>query len=489
MFLTMGIALYTSRVVLDVLGVEDYGIYNIVGGVVAMLSFLSSALTGATSRFLTYELGRNDQVRLSQTFSSALCIYIGLAIILMLLLETFGLWFVTNKLIIPPERMDAALFAYHFSIFACVVQLVQLPFYSAIISHERMDAFAYISIFDVLMKLISVYILKIGLFDKLELYSVLIFFISTFSSLLYISFASKKFSECKFRFQIEKKIAKPILFFSGWDLFGNFSVVARSQGLNILQNIFFGPIVNAATGISNQVLSAIMGFAENFLTAVKPQIVKYYATNEIARFNSLIINTSKYCTLLLFIVSFPILIEARFILGVWLVDVPDYTVIFCQLSIVNNWISILFRPIIVGIQATGNAKRISLINGSIYILVVPLSYIMLSHGASPIFPFVLNIILLFIGHFFFSLRTLKLYVNEFSINNFIRKSFVIFCFIASITMLFSYFIQIVMDEGWFRFVLNTISSILLILVLSNFVAIDKETRMKLVQLIKAKFKI
>ena len=487
MFLILGVSLYTSRVVLDILGIEDYGLYNVVGGVVAMLSFMNSALAGATSRFLSYELGRGDDQSLKETFSTIFGIHVVLAVIIVMTLEIVGLWFVTNKLEIPDGRLSTALFVFHFSVAACAIHLFRMPFYAAIISHERMDVFAYISIFDVIMKLVIVYLLQLGNFDKLRMYAVLVFCIDFLSSALYVLFARKKFAECELSIKIKKTIAKPILAFSGWDLYGNLSVVARSHGLNILQNTFFGTVVNAATGISNQVMAAIMGFAENFMVAVKPQIIKSFAANEYDRFKQLIINSSKYCTLLLFLISFPFLLEAHFVLGIWLVKVPDYAVVFCQLAIVNNWISIMFRPIVYGVHATGNAKRISVINGSIYLSVLPLSYIFLKMGGSPIVPFVLNIVLLLIGQTFFSLPTFKRYFPEFSIKSFFYRSIMKCVCIGLGSAVIPLFIHYHFNEGWSRFFIGTVSSVLITILLVYFWGVEKRDRKKIISFVKNKF--
>lgn len=486
MFLTLGVSLYTSRVVLNVLGIEDYGLYNVIGGVVAMLSFLNGALSGATSRFLSYELGRNDAESLKETFTTIFSIHIIFAIIVAALLEIAGCWFVANKLLIPDGRLSTAFFVFHFSVAVCVINLIRLPFYAAIVSHERMDVFAYISIFDVIMKLLVVFLLQLVDFDKLCAYAVLIFVIEVLSSSLYFAFAAKNFSECRLRFRVDKAIAKPVLTFSGWDLYGNISVVARSHGLNILQNTFFGTVVNAATGISNQVLVAIMGFAENFLIAVKPQIIKSYAANDLERFKKLVINSSKYCTLLLFLISFPILLEAQFILEIWLVEVPSYAVVFCQLAIVNNWISIMFRPIVFGIHATGNAKRISLINGSVYLSVLPLSYVFLKMGGSPIVPFALNIVLLLVGQLFFSLSTFKRYVPEFCVKEFVLQSMVkclgIGILSASVPALLHYHL----DKSMLRFLVCTLSAVSSTCFLIYIFGVDRKDREKLVNYLKSK---
>lgn len=486
MFLTLGVSLYTSRVVLNVLGIEDYGLYNVIGGVVAMLSFLNGALSGATSRFLSYELGKGSENSLKKTFETIFSIHVVFAAFIAIILEIVGYWFIANKLMIPEGRNLAAFFVFHFSVAVCVIHLIRLPFHAAIVSHERMDAFAYISIFDVIMKLFIVYLLQIVDFDKLQAYAVLVFIIDFLSSSLYVGFALKKFSECRLCFKIDRAIAKPVLAFSGWDLYGNISVVARSHGLNILQNTFFGTVVNAATGISNQVLTAIMGFAENFLVAVKPQIIKSYAANDFDRFKKLVINSSKYCTLLLFLISFPVLLEARYILKIWLVTVPDYAVVFCQLAIVNNWISIMFRPVVYGVHATGNAKRISLINGSIYLSVLPLSYILLKMGGSPIIPFLLNIILLFVGQTFFSLATFKHYVPEFSIKDFVLQSMMKCMSIGILAAAIPVLLHYQMNEGMFRLCTCTFGSFFLTCFLIYFLGVERKDKEKLLNYLKVK---
>lgn len=476
MFIIMGVALYTSRVVLRVLGIEDYGIYNIVGGVVSFLAFLRSSFSTSTSRFLSFELGAKNEQRLRDTFSSALVIHFCLMLFLFIILETVGLWFVYNKLTIPDNRMGAALFVYHFSVITCCLQIVQLPFNAAIISHERMGAFAYISIVEVLLKLLIVYLLELGDFDRLRFYAILMFLVTSFISFLYIIYSLRHFQECSLHIRSKKGIVKPMLKFSGWDLYGNLSVAVRGQGINILQNIFFGPIVNAAVGIANQVMHAIMGFATNFMVAVRPQIIKSYASQELERFNSLIINSSKFCTLLLFAISFPFLLEAHFVLDKWLVNVPDYAVVFCQLSIINNWISIMFRPIVYGIHATGSAKQIGIITGTIYLLVLPLSYIFLRMGGSPIVPFVLNILLLLVGHFIFSLYTMKRNVPSFSRIEFLKRSTLNVFVISILSVIPSVCIHYYLEEGWFRLIIVTLIFLLSLIVLVYYMAFDIKHR-------------
>ena len=487
MFITMGVALYTSRVILKVLGVEDYGIFNVVAGVVSMLSFLNTSLSGATTRFLTYELGKGDRIKLNKTFSTSIAIHIALGLIIIVLLEALGPWFINNKLSIPIDRLDASIIVFHFSVLTCFIQIVQLPYNAAIIAHEKMSAFAYISIIDVVLKLAIVYLLQVISIDKLIAYSVLFFIASFCTSLMYIVYAWHSFEECVLRPRYNKVIGKPIMSFSGWDLFGNLSVVVRSQGLNILQNTFFGPIVNASTAISNQVLTAIMGFSENFLTAVKPQITKYYAADDLSSFIKLVISSSRYCTLLLFLISFPILLEANYILNLWLVEVPEYAVVFCQLSIVNNWISIMFRPIVLGIHATGNIRKISTINGLIYISVLPLSYVFLKNGASPAIPFILNIILLIVAHTTVTLKVFKNNVRGFEISEFfvqsVLKSFIVI-FLSSILPIL---IHLYVDEGFYRLVICTIVSVLLVVSITYLIAVPNEDKYRIKMFVRKRY--
>lgn len=478
------IGLYTSRVVLQVLGVTDYGIYNVVGGIVSMFSFLNGALAGSTTRFLTFEIGKKDTTGLKEIFSSAFAIHFVLSIVILIFLETIGLWLVCEELTIPQERLHAAIVVFHLSVITCMVEITQVPYNAIIIAHERMNVFAYIGIFNAIAKLLIVYCLSIGSIDKLILYAILYLFVSLTSALIYRKYCYAHFSESHFCLHlVKKKRFFPMLSFATWDLYGNLSVTIRGQGLNVLQNIFFGPVVNAATAISNQVLAAIMGFADNFLTAVKPQIVKSYAEQDMTRFNNLIINSSKYSTLLLFLISFPILLEAGQILRLWLVNVPDYAVIFCQLTIVNNWISIMFRPVIYGVHATGSVKRISLINGTIYILVLPLSYVFLKMGGSPVVPFILNIVLLIIGHFIFSLSTISRQIPAFKKSDFLKKSSCL-CFLvmvlSSIAPLISHFL---LPTGYWQLI-SMMVSVISTLIVTYYIALNQEERNLFVQRLK-----
>ena len=474
MVLILLVSLYTSRVILNALGVVDYGIYDVVGGVVALLGFLKSSLSGATSRFLAYEIGRNDFDRLKKTFEASVVLHVLLSVAVVLLLETVGLWFVKNKLEIPADRLNAAILVFHFSVFASVANIMQVPYNAAVIAREKMDFFAVIGIVDAALKLLIAYCINHGFYDKLIFYASLVALEAFVVLIVYYLYCKRKLTECTISLTIDKGIIKSLLSFSSWDLYGNMSVVVRSQGLSILQNTFFGPIVNAATGISNQVMNGIMGFADNFLTAVKPQIIKLYAENQIKSFIKLITTSSKLSFTLLLFISAPIVAETNFIMKLWLSQVPEWAVIFCQLSIINNWISIVFRPVIFAIHATGNAKRISLINGTIYILVLPISYLFLRNGASPVVPFIINILLLLLGHSVFSLSTLYMYVHDFSPYLFIKQSLLPSAVVAIFSVSPSIIINTYLDSSVSRLIINFILTFSLVVVLSWFVLINKE---------------
>lgn len=475
MFITMGVSLYTSRVVLNVLGIVDYGIYNVVGGVVAMFAFLNGTLSGATSRFLTYELGSKNNERLVKVFSSSFTIHLGLAILIFIIGETIGLWFLENKLIIAEDRMFAARIVYQFSIISSMISVIKVPSTAAIIAHERMNVYAYVSIIEVSLKLLIVFLLVIGNLDKLILYSFLTLVVTIIVTSIYQIYSYRKFPECKLKISFDKEMMKPMLTYSGWDLYGNLSIMVRGQGINILLNTFFGSIINAASGIATQVQNSVTGFADNFLTAVRPQIVKNFAAGNIKEMQKLIFNSSKFSFIMLFLISFPLILENEFIMKLWLVKVPDYAIVFCQLSLINNLISIMFRTIMFSIHATGNMKRISFINGTIYILVLPVSYVLLELGFDPVTPFVVNIGLLIIGCIS-NLITLNKYIPEFSILEFFKKVITINLIIVFLGSILPLSIYLIMNSGFLRFLFVGFTSVISVGISAFYIGIDNEIR-------------
>lgn len=290
----MAVTLYTSRIVLEMLGVEDFGIYNVVGGVVTVMGVLNGAMAVSVQRYLTFELGKGDSKRLKQTFSMCITIFLLFAFLLLVLAETVGLWFLNTQLIIPEERIVAANWVYQFSIFSAIVTLLYIPYNAAIIAHEEMNVFAYVSIMEVVMKLAIAFVLIVFSYDRLIIYGLLLMLTAIVVTLVYIVYCVRKYEECCYRFYWEKKLFTQLLSYSAWNLFGSLSGVAKGQGLNILLNMFFNPVVNASRGIAYQVNSAVNQFFSNFYTAVRPQITKYYAQNDLKNMFELVFRSSKF---------------------------------------------------------------------------------------------------------------------------------------------------------------------------------------------------
>ena len=336
MFFIMAVTLYTSRVVLNTLGVVDFGIYNVVGGVVAMMGILNGAMAVSTQRYLTFELGRGDMVRLKQVFSVCFTIFFLLSVIVVILAETVGLWFLHNKMVIPAERMTAANWVYQYSILACILSLVVNPFNAIIIAHERMNVYAYVSILEVSLKLAVVYLLLVIPADRLSTYGLLILISQAIVALTYIVYCWRHFKETHYRFYWERPLFLELVSYSGWNLFGSVSGLVKGQGLNILLNMFFNPAVNAARGIAYQINSAITQFFTNFYTAVRPQITKYYAQGDMEDMLKLVFRSSKFSFYLIMLISMPIVIEAPYIVNLWLGQLPEYVVPFTRLIIVIN---------------------------------------------------------------------------------------------------------------------------------------------------------
>ena len=383
MFFTMAVSLFTSRVILQTLGVTDYGINNVVGGVVAMFSFLNGSMASATQRYLNVNIATGDEERLKVTFRTAMQIHLIIALVIFVLAETVGLWFLLEKLVIPESRFTAAMCVYQFSIIACMVGIISLPYNADIIAHERMDAFAYISIMDVVLKLVIVYMLVISPFDKLISYSALFLGVNLLDRFIYNLYCKRHFSEVNFSFKIDKSLFKEMSSFVGWSLWGNIASVLFTQGLNMLLNMFFGPAVNAARGIAVQVQGVIQGFVGNVQTAVNPQITKSYAQQDLCRMHKLMFTSSKFCFYLLFLIVLPFSLEANQILHVWLGVVPDHTVWFFRLIALIMLTETLANPYIVANQATGKVKIYQAVCGGLLLLIVPVAYIVLKCGGNP----------------------------------------------------------------------------------------------------------
>lgn len=457
MILIMGVTLYTSRVVLNVLGVEDFGIYNVVGGVVAMFSLLTGSLRTAAQRYITYELGKTENQQVERIFSATVTVHVVLALIVLLLAECVGVWFLNTQMNIAPDRMNAANWVFQFSMFAFVVNLLSVPFNAAIIAYEKMSIFAYISILEVSLKLFIVFALQWFGFDKLKLYALLVFIVSGIIQLIYQTYCKRHFSECRFRFRWDKSLFKEMFSFAGWNFIGMGSWVLMTQGVNILLNIFFNVTVNAARGIANQIQTAVTVLITNFMTALNPQITKSYASGDNDYLQMLLCKGARFSFLLMFLLSLPILMETQTVLFIWLKQVPEYTVIFVRLSIIFALIHSLSNTLITAQLATGRIKRYQIIAGGLQMLNFPLSFIALKWGASPV---VIYIILILLEICILIARILLLRgMIQFQTMRFVKEVLVKALIVSVLSAIIPFLMIYFMTPDFFRFIIVALTSV------------------------------
>ncbi|ADY34886.1 multi antimicrobial extrusion protein MatE [Phocaeicola salanitronis DSM 18170] len=397
---TMAVGLFTSRVILATLGVEDYGVYNVVAGFVMMFSFFTSSLGAAISRFLTYELGKGESGKLQRIFSTSVNVQLLLSLAILILAEAIGVWFVNHKLNIPADRLYAANWAFQCAILSFIFNLISVPYNAAIIAHERMSAFAYISILEVTLKLAIVYVLYISPIDKLITYSILFAFVGLVIRLVYGGYCRKHFAECRYQTVIDKTMLKEITGFAGWNLLGSGAYLFNTQGVNIVMNLFFGVTVNAARGIATQVEGVVRQFVTNFTTALNPQITKSYAAGNMEYMYTLVCRGAKYSYFLMLVFAVPFMFEADIILKLWLDNVPEYTSIFLRLTMVGTLCDVLGNSTANACWATGKVKKYYLCVGSIGSLVFFISYGLFAFGfpayTSYVVFIVIYIILIFV---------------------------------------------------------------------------------------------
>lgn len=459
MLLSMVVSLYTSRVVLATLGVTDFGIYGVVGGIVAMFGFLNASMSGATSRFLTFEMGKNNDVRLKETFSSAMLIHLAIAFVIFILAETIGLWFLITKLVIPEERMFAAHIVYQLSILSTMVSITQVPYNAVIISHEKMDIYAYVELLNVTLKLLIVFLLPILGNDKLIIYAVLLFIVSILITFVYRIYCARHYKESKICRIFKKDIIKPMLAFSGWDLFGNMSVTVRQQGTNLLLNIFFGPILNAASGIATTVQSVIYSFAYNIIQAFRPAIIKHYASGNMEQAFSLFFRCSLFSTYVLITIVLPLLFELPFVCSIWLVEVPDYTVSICRLILFASFFNMLVNCCNIIIHANGKIKLYSFTSGIIYLGSVALIYLVFLFVKDPLLAYYIYIFMYFLV-LLLAIGIIKKLNFLFKVKNYIMKVLLPLLFYIIILFFSVLVVYNNLEVGWIRLFTLTFLSII-----------------------------
>lgn len=488
MAVMMAVSLFTSRVVLQTLGVEDFGIYNVVGGVVVLFSFLNAAMSSATQRFLNFELGRNDIVQAGRVFSMSVNVHFVIAGTVFLLAETIGLWFLNMQLNIPAARMEAANWVYQFSVFSTLLGIMLVPYNATIIAHERMGFYAWASVGNAILRLLIVYMLYIGNFDKLILYAILTFAVGVIMQIVNVAYCKKAFPQVAvYRPFWERKLFGELISFSGWSLFGGVANMCNSQGINMVLNIFCGVAVNAAMGIANQVNAAVYQFVSNFQVAFNPQIIKHYSAGEQEAFISLIFRASKISYFMMFFLALPLMLNAEFVLKLWLGIVPEYSAQFLQWILVFALIESLTGPLWMSIQAAGKIRNYQLIVSSLIFVNLPLSIILLWCGYSPVWVMAGRVFV----NFFIMLWRIFYLRNKVNLPSFRYLKdvlIVVICstFVASIIPVFLFYC-VPEDMEFLRFFSSSIFSVFSVLGTLWFIGLNQDEKKKIVETIKSKF--
>ena len=474
MLFTMGISLFTSRVILQTLGVEDYGISSVVGGVISMFTFINAAMVSSTQRYLNFELVRGDANQLRSVFSTSLQIHALIALAIIVLSETVGLWFLNEKLVIPEARMTAAMWVYQCSILSCAVSIMSTPYNAVIVAHEKMSAFAYISILDVSLKLLVVYLLVVLPFDKLIILAILNLLVQLFIRYIYTLYCHRHFPESYFQFRFNKTLFKEMFGFAGWSFWGNLAAILYTQGLNMMLNIFFGPIVNAARGIAVQVQSAVQQFVGGFQTALNPQITKNYASNNLPQMHSLMFRSARFSFLLLFFLSLPVLMETNFILTLWLKTVPDDAVVFTQIMICISLIYTTANPCVIANQATGKVKIYQMVVGGILLLILPISYVVLKLGAPAYSVFIVHFCIESVAQFsrMYMLRKLI----HLPLWQYMKNIYIPIVSTVAIAIILPLVVRMQVAEGWLRFLAVGFTCVLSVGASSYFIGFTKQER-------------
>lgn len=443
MILTMLVNLYTSRVILGALGIDDYGIYNVVGGIVALFGVISNSLSTTTQRFITHALGKNDSNYMNRIFSTSILIHICMSVLIVILSETIGLWFLKNEMNIPIDREIAAMWVYQCAVVSSVIMIMSVPYNATIIAYEKMGTFAAMSLLEVFLKLGIAYTIYISPIDKLILYSILLVIMQLCIRFCYTFYCHRHFKETKIHIVKDSKLFKEMGLFSSWSLLGNAAYISYTQGLNVLLNVFFTPVVNAARGIAIQVQSIVNQFVLNFQTAMNPQITKSYASNNLEYMHNLVFRSARFSFYMLYVIALPIFIECEIILEIWLDVVPDYTMIFLRLILLTTLINTIANPLITSVKATGKIKTYEMAVGGTMLTILPISYVFLKLEYPPYSVFVINLCVEIVAQVIRIFITYKLI--HFSITKFIKEAILTPLAVAIaasiIPLLFYYFLE------------------------------------------------
>lgn len=392
----MVISLYTSRVVLQTLGADDYGIYNVVGGFVTMFNVISGAFTVAISRFMAYVIGEGNEKKVGELFSTALVVQCCMGLFIVLLLATAGVWYVSNVMVLPEGRTEAALWVLAFSAVSFFISLISVPYNALIVAHEHMKAYAYIAIFEAIMKLLISFAIVISPLDKLITYSFLTVLTAVIVRFCYSVYCNKNFTGCKFRLRVHRDMLKEMMSFVGWAFLGNGAVVLRDQGTNMILNLFGGTTVNAARGIAQNVNNAVQSFVNNFMQATQPEITKLKATDQLPEMRTLIFRSCRVCYFLMLILSVPLIKNIDYVLDIWLGEVPAYTNLFVASTLIDSLIAALNNPLLYGVLATGQIKVYEIVMSLLCVISLPINYWLLSLGITPAYVYIVIVIVRFL---------------------------------------------------------------------------------------------
>lgn len=487
--LVLCVGLYTSRVVLKALGIDDYGIYNVVGGFVAMFAIISSSLVSASQRFISYEMGKVNP-QMERMFHGTVTIHIILAIIILVLSESIGLWFLLTKLKIAPNRLDAAFWVYQFSIITFCINLISIPYNATIIAHERMKAFAYVSIFEACSKLIMAFLLQYVPCDRLIVYSLMMMLIAISIRCLYGYYCKTRFEECTFHLSFDKKLFKEMLGFTSWNFIGSTASIFSTQGINVLVNLFFGVALNAARGVCDQVNNAINTFVSSFMTALNPQITKSYAAKDYDNMNKLMLRGAKYGTLMYWLISFIVFVESDFILKVWLVKVPPYAPVFLRLILIYSIFQAMSNTLYTGMLATGKIKKYQIIIGTITAMAFVICYIAFKIGLGPEWSYISMIISVFIA-MFVRLKLLEGMIQGFSGILFFKKVIMRIFAIVTFSLMLVYVLKAAINVNEVaEFFIVVAYTLLVIPILSYYIGLNtKEKKYVLSKVLEIKNRI
>ena len=487
MLLTLVVGLYTSRVVLQTLGISDYGLYNVVGGIITLFTFINGTLATGTQRFLSFALGEQNFDKMKSVFSTTMVLHALFSLIIVVIAEVVGLWLLYNKMQIPEGRMEAALWVFQFSIFSTMAKMIEVPYMATLIAHEKMDIYAYISIYDVVMKLLIVYVIQIIGYDKLIFYAFLLFVVSISSVLIFLSYCRAKYNETRSIVGFNKSTFKEIASFSSWNIFGCGAVALQGQGVNVLLNMFFGTVINAARGIAFQVNGYIMQFVQNVQVAVNPQIVKLYASGDIENMQRLIINNSKFVGYLILLIVVPVYLEIHTILKLWLGHYPDYAPVFLRIVLIQSVIQTISKPLVTGIHAVGKMKGVNLTAGMVLLSILPVSYTFLKLGASPVTIFWVNTIPWLI-HTFIELYWLRKYIS-FPVTGFLREVYGRIIPIGILMTIIPLAIKInIHFSEYINAIIVVVSSLLCSVLIIGYLGITRDQRIKVMLYITKKLK-